>query len=231
MTVVVVVAITAFALVAGAAWGAFGHLPPRVEGFIVSAAGGALIVSLMDELIRPATEVLPIWAVCASVAAGSLAFTGADTWLDRRLAGAGGLGLLLAVTFDGVPENLALGTALIGSGPLQVAALAGSIFLSNLPEAAGGARQMRKDGYRRRNIVLIWTAVAILLSAAAIGGYAFLDTAPRGTTDAIRCVAAGAVLSSLATEVFPKADDEEHNVTGIAVATGLILALLLSSLG
>ncbi len=49
---------------------------------------------------------------------------------------------LAAITLDGIPENLALGVALIGAGPLQVASLSGSIFLSNLPEAAEGAQEM-----------------------------------------------------------------------------------------
>lgn len=86
------------------------------------------------------------------------------------MAGSGGLGLLLAVTFDGVPENLSLGTTLIETGPLGAAALAGSILLSNLPEAAGGAASMREDGMSERHILALWTGVAALLSLGALGG-------------------------------------------------------------
>lgn len=231
MTVAIVVLIVSFALLAGAVWGAFKGLNDRTEGFIVAMAGGALIVSVMDELIRPSTESAPLWIVVAAVAAGAVVFTGLDSWVKTRMAGAGGLGLLLAVTLDGIPENLALGTALIGAKPLEIAALAGSIFLSNLPEAAGGAKKMTKDGMSRGKAVLIWGVTAAILSAAALGGYFGLEDAPTEAIAAIKCFAAGAVTASLATEVFPQAFRDDRYWTGIAVTCGLLMALLLGQLG
>lgn len=231
MTVFLVVLIVSFALLAGALWGAYLHLGDRTEGFIVAMAGGALIVSVMDELIRPSTESAPLWIVVGAVAAGAVVFTGLDVWVKRAVSGAGGFGLLLAVTLDGIPENLALGTALIGAGPLEVAALAGSIFLSNLPEAAGGARTMTSDGMRKAKAVALWAATATLLSAAALGGYFGLEGASDEWIAAIRCFAAGAVTASLATEVFPQAFREDRYWTGIAVTAGLQMALLLGQLG
>lgn len=65
---------------------------------------------------------------------------------------------------DGVPENLALGVA-----------LAGSIFLSSLPEAAGGAKEMASAGQGRGKVLGLWTAAAVLLSAAAIIGCVALE--------------------------------------------------------
>lgn len=46
------------------------------------------------------------------------------------------------------PENLAFGVALIGASLLAVAALSASILLSNLPEAAGGAKEMANNENR-----------------------------------------------------------------------------------
>lgn len=86
------------------------------------------------------------------------------------MGGRGGSGLLVAITLDGIPENLALGVALIGAGPLQVAVLSGSIFLSNLPEAAGGAKEMSKQGKSKVKVLALWSAIAALLSAAALSG-------------------------------------------------------------
>lgn len=231
MLVVVVILVTSFALLGGAAWGVYRDLSERTEGFIVAMAGGALIVSLMEELIRPSVEILPLLATLAFVALGALVFTGLDAAVKDRLSGAGGVGLLLAVTLDGVPENLALGTALIGTDALAVAALAGSIFLSNLPEAAGGAKQMMQDGRSARQVMLLWAAVATLLSGAALGGYYGLSGADPSVIAAIKCFAAGAVVSSLATEVFPKAFDEDRLWSGVAVALGLMLAVALGQLG
>lgn len=231
MLVVAVILVTSFALLAGALWGAGRGLSDRTEGFIVAMAGGALIVSLMEELIRPAAEALPLWLALGSVGLGAALFTGLDALVDATLSDSGGTGLMLAVTLDGVPENLALGTALIGTGPLGVAALAGSIFLSNLPEAAGGARRMVAAGHSRGRVIGLWAAVAAILSAAALGGYYGLSSAADTTISVIRCLAAGAVVASLATEVFPKAFREEHKWTGLAVALGLMLAVALAQLG
>lgn len=125
--------------------GVYGKLPDGVEGFIVALAGGALIVSAVLELMEPATDVAPLWAVAACVLIGAGAFAGLDKTVKTKLGSKSGGGLLAAITLDGIPENLALGVALIGANPLQLASLSGSTFLSNLPEAAGGARQMAKN--------------------------------------------------------------------------------------
>ncbi len=229
LTIVVVVVASA-ALVAGAAWGVYGTLPAELEGFIVALAGGALMVSAVLELIDPATDVAPLWAVGACVLAGAGAFSGLDRLVEHKFGSDSGGGLLAAVTLDGIPENLALGVALIGAGPLQVASLSGSIFLSNLPEAAGGAQQMAK-GRSKLKVLGLWTATAALLSAAAMTGNLLFAGVPDAALGLIRCVAGGAVAASLATEVFPKAFKEDSYTTGIATALGLVLAIGLDQLG
>ncbi|MDY6963947.1 MAG: zinc transporter, partial [Pseudomonadota bacterium] len=60
MTVILVVVVTSAALIAGALWGAYGKLPDRLEGFLVALAGGALIVAIIEEMVNPAVEVLPL---------------------------------------------------------------------------------------------------------------------------------------------------------------------------
>jgi len=81
-----------------------------------------------------------------------------DHLIKERSSGDIGGGLLAAITPDGIPENLALGVALISTGPLGAAALSGSILLSNLPEAAGGAREMTGGGRSKRAVLGLWTA-------------------------------------------------------------------------
>lgn len=230
MTVALVIFVTAFALVVGAFWGTFLRLPVKLEGFLIAMAGGALIVTVMEELIRPAAEVQPLWSAMFGVAIGAAVFTGADYLVDDKLYLPGNFGLLLAVTLDGVPENLALGTALIGSGALEVAALAGAILLSNLPEAAGGSKRMVEDGMERKTALFLWTATAGLLAGTALLGYFALSDVPPAPLGFIKCFAAGAVVASLAIEVFPKAFNEDHKLSGLAVAVGLILAYLLNQL-
>lgn len=229
LAALVIVTVSA-ALVAGAVWGIYGTLSRRTEGFVVALAGGALIVSAVLELVDPALDVAPFAAVGGAVLAGAGSFVVLDRWVERRFGSDSGGGLLAAITLDGVPENLALGVALIGAGPLQVAALAGSILLSNLPEAAGGAREMSQDRSNRA-VLTLWTATAVLLSAAAVAGHLLLEGAPDAALGTIQAFAAGAVVASLATTVFPKTFDDDSYAAGIATAIGLVLAVGLDRLG
>lgn len=229
MTLFIILAAVSLALILGACLGLYGPFPNRVDAFLVAVAGGALIVSAMSELITPAVELLPLWGVVACVAGGAVFFSVADNWLEQRFEDDEGMGLLLSITADGVPENLALGVALISAGGLEVAALAGAIVLSNFPEAAGGARRMAKD-MDRRKVLAIWTGVAALLMASAVLGNFALRSAPDAVLSAIKCFAAGAIVASLAMEVLPKANAENHRVAGVAIATGLIVALVLNQL-
>ncbi|WP_375280146.1 ZIP family metal transporter [Pseudooctadecabacter sp.] len=231
MDLFIVIAVVSAALVGGALWGAYGTLPRRLEGFLIAMAGGALIVAVVDELIKPASAQIDLPWLVPAVLAGAVVFVALDTWVDSRFGNDNGGGLLLAITLDGIPENLALGVALISAGAPEVAALAGSIMLSNLPEAAGGAQAMRKSGLSKIKTLGIWTATAAMLAAAAWAGNAFLQDVPPEILALIRAFAAGAVVASLATEVFPKAYRQDSNQTGIAVTLGLILAFCLGTLG
>ncbi|MCM0622730.1 ZIP family metal transporter [Nocardioides bruguierae] len=227
---VLVIAVVSAALIAGAGWGASGKISPRVEGFVIALAGGALIVSSVLELVEPATGTAPLWAVVGCVLAGAGVFVAMDRLVARRLGSNSGGGLLAAITLDGVPENLALGVALIGAGPLQVASLSGSIFLSNLPEAAGGAREMTQQRSRWQ-VMALWAGAAVLLSLSALAGNLLLAGVPGTALGLVRCVAGGAVVASLATEVFPQAFKEESYMAGFATALGMVLAIGLDQLG
>lgn len=231
MVTTIVILVVSGALLLGAAWGIYGHLSKKVEGFIVALAGGALIISVVLELIMPSMQQTSIWAAFALVLIGAGVFSALDFLVKKKWGSRSGGGLLVAVTLDGVPENLALGVALIGAGPLQVAALVGSIFLSNLPEAAGGAREMAKKGNSRTKVFALWATAAVLLSAAALAGNFLLPGVPKDVLALIRCFAGGTVVASLATEVFPKAFEKDAYWAGIATSIGLILALYLNTLG
>lgn len=229
---VAVVLVVSGALVLGAVWGIYGTLPESVAGFIVAVAGGALIVSVVLELVEPSARQAPAWAAYAVTLLGAGVFAVLDRLVKKNFGSKSGGGLLAAITLDGVPENLALGVALIGAGPMQVAALSGSIFLSNLPEAAGGAKDMGKSsGHSRKVVLALWVATAVLLSVAALAGNIFLAGVPQEALAIVRSFAGGAVVASLATEVFPKAFKEDSFTAGVATAIGLVLALALDQLG
>ena len=226
-----VIAVVSGALILGAVWGIYGNLQKKTEGFLVALAGGALIVSTVLELINPAVEKANVLIALSIVLLGAGVFTGLDYLVKQKWGSDSGGGLLAAITLDGIPENLALGVALIGADALTVAALSGSIFLSNLPEAAGGAKEMTENGASKKKILLLWAATALILSLAAlIGNWALADVSEE-ILAYIRCFAGGAVVASLAIEVFPKAYKQDSYWAGIATALGLVLAFYLNSLG
>lgn len=229
MTLIVVLVVSG-ALIAGAAWGIYGKLGKKLEGFLVAIAGGSLLLSVTSELIEPSIEKSSVIYAMLGVAAGALVFVGADYLIDEKWGSDSGGGLLASITLDGIPENLALGVALIGAGPMEIAALAGSILLSNLPEAAGSAKQMASGDRSKGKVMALWAGTALLLSAAAIAGNMFLKGFGEEVLAVIRCVAAGAVVASLATEVFPQAFKQDRHLAGIATGLGVILAFVLSSL-
>lgn len=231
MMTLIVIAVVSGALLLGAVWGIYGSLSEKTEGFLVALAGGALIVSAVLELINPAMEKSSIGIALSIVFAGALVFTGLDYLVKQKWGSDSGGGLLAAITLDGIPENLALGVALIGADPLSIAALSGSIFLSNLPEAAGGAKEMAQNGASKKKVLTLWGATALILSLAAFLGNLLLADVSDSLLAYIRCFAGGAVVASLAIEVFPKAYKEDSYWAGIATAIGLILAFYLNSLG
>ncbi len=230
MTIIVILVVSG-ALILGAVWGIYWKLPKSVEGFLVALAGGALIVSAMLELIEPAIKKSPLLWALLYVFAGAAVFCILDYLVKKKWGDGSGGGLLAAITLDGIPENLALGVALIGANPLTVASLSGSIFLSNLPEAAGGAKEMSKNKHSKSKILWLWIGTALILSAAALAGNLLLKSVSSEILDYIRCFAGGAVIASLAIEVFPKAFKEDNYWSGIATTIGVILAVYLHSLG
>ncbi len=220
------------ALIVGAIWGLYGKFRARTEGVIVAIAGGALLLSIVLELVQPAIEKSSMITAVIGVLAGAALFAVVDYLIDEKWGSQSGGGMLAAVTLDGIPENLALGVALIGAGATEAAALAGSILLSNLPEAASGARSMRENqNFPRLRILGIWSGTAVILSAAALFGNSFLAPLNSDMLAFISCLAAGAVTASLTTEVLPKAHEQARHWAGFATAIGLLLALLLHSLG
>lgn len=231
MLTFLVIAVVSGALVAGAAWGIYGRLPASVEGFVVALAGGSLLVSTVLELVEPATERTSLWWVVLAVLGGAGTFVVLDRLVAERWGSDSGGGLLAAITLDGVPENLALGVALIGVGPAAAAGLAGSILLSNLPEAAGGAKEMAAGGRSNATVFGLWAATAALLSASAVAGNLLLAGVPDAALAVVRSFAGGAVVASLATEVFPKAYREDSYLAGMATAIGVVTALVLGQLG
>jgi zinc transporter, ZIP family len=205
--------------------------PHGLTAALLGFAAGALITAVAFELFEKAFEHGGAWRAGIAFFAGATAFVLIDGWLERHKArsqargGAVGLALLAGVTLDGVPENLAMGVALLEG---SAAGLLVAIFASNLPEAIVGAQKMREQ-YGREDVLIIWTATAALLAMAVVVGYAALEGVKHETLAWPLGFAAGAVLASLADTLMPEAFGEGGPSVAYATALGFLVSFLISA--
>jgi ZIP family zinc transporter len=175
-----------------------------------------------------------VWLSGIGLLAGAVAFVVADGLLDRYLEGAGsgvsGFAILAAVTLDGVPENMALGVSLLQTSWTGSLALLVAIFASNLPEALGGTVSMRDQGRTRGFAIVVWTATAVILTAAVVVGNAALSGTSEKSLFVLLSFAGGAVLASLPDTLMPAAYREGGKSVAFATAAGFFVSFGISEL-
>ena len=218
-------------LVLGAVLGVRWEPPEKLLAVVLAFAAGSLTAALAFELFEVSFRKGGVGASSVGMVVGAATFIAVDMLLDKRVRSAGrgatGLALLAAVTLDGVPENLALGTTIAeGAGSL---ALLVAIFASNLPESMVGARSMRSNGRSTRFALVTWVAAAALLALAVVAGAALLDGAGQSTLSVVLAFAGGAVLASLVDTLFPNA--YQHGGPWVAIATviGFLVSFVLGT--
>lgn len=219
------------ALPLGALIGVYSPPNRAVTAALLGFASGALITAVAFELFEKAFEHGGAWRAGAAFFAGATAFVLVDGWLERRSArrrargGAVGLALLAGVTLDGVPENLAMGVALLDGSAITLLV---AIFASNLPEAIVGAEKMR-DELGKGEVVMVWSATAMLLAVAVVVGYVALEGVGEDGLSWPLGFAAGAVLASLADTLMPEAFGEGGPRVAYATALGFLASFLISA--
>ena len=222
------VAVTAGALLLGAALGCLRKPPRRLTAGMLAFASGALVVAVAFELFEPAHRQAGLARASAALVVGAAAFVAVDLLLQRHAgAGAVGLALVAAVTLDGVPENLALGVGLAEGGSY---ALLAAIVVSNFPEAFGGAAHMRQDGVSSARVLAVWGLTAALLAVALVAGRLAADVVSEQRLGMLAAFAAGAVLASLADSVMPEAYAEGGPLVAFATSAGFLAAYALTTL-
>ena len=228
LTALIAGLISSSALVAGAVLGAFFDPSRGLVAAALAFASGALIVALAFDLFEEALRVGGTAVAASGLLAGAATFVTADGLLDRYASNATGFVLLASITLDGVPENLALGVALIGKSLSGILALLVAIFASNLPEALGGAASMRSGGHSKKLAIGVWTLTGGILAAAVVLGNAALAEAGETPLAFVRAFAGGAVLASLANALMPQAYRDGGKLIAFATAAGFLTSFLLT---
>ena len=219
--------LAASSLLIGALVGLARTWPGRAIGLVLGFGAGALISAVSFELAEDGIEVGGAEPVAAGLAVGALTYFVAA----GRVASAGGdspgTALALGAFLDGIPEQLVLGISIATGGEVSLGLLA-AIFVSNLPEAVGGASDMRSQGEGRARVVRLWLAVAVVCALATPLGFALADLASDSFKGAINGFAAGALLVMLVDSMIPEATKQAGRTTGLVTTLGFAVAAAMS---
>lgn len=213
-------------LLLGAALGVSWRPPQRLLAVTLAFAAGALISAVAFELFEKAYQDSDAATAGLAFAAGAAVFVALDVGINHWTGHGSGLGfaLLAGVTLDGIPENTALGVSLADGGSI---ALLVAIFVSNFPEALGGASKMRENGRSRRFVLLLWGSATVVLALAVVGGHLVFASASPQQLAVPLAFAGGAVLASVVDSVAPEAFEEGGPVVALASVAGFFTAFML----
>jgi zinc transporter, ZIP family len=224
-------ALAASSLVLGGLVGLARRWPRQLVGLVLGFGAGALISAVSFELAQEGVEIGGATAVAVGLGVGALTYFAAAGLLASGMGAmqpSAGTALALGAFLDGIPEQLVLGIGLASGDGLSVGLLA-AIFVSNLPEAVGGASEMQGAGERRRRVVRLWVGVAAVCALATPAGYAIADSASGELQGGINGFAAGALIVMLVDSMIPEATRQAGRTTGLVTALGFALASGISS--
>jgi zinc transporter, ZIP family len=226
-------ALAASSLVLGALLGLARPWPDRAVGIVLAFGAGALISAVSFDLAEEGARVGGRGSLAVGLAAGALTYYVSNRAIERRSPPGreeAGSALALGAFLDGIPEQLVLGIGVAAGEGVGVGLLV-AIFISNLPEAIGGASEMRAAGRSAATIRRLWIVVALICTLATVAGYAIADIAGGDLRAAINGFAAGALLVMLIDSMIPEAARRAGNVAGLVTVLGFAVAASLSAVG
>lgn len=211
--------------------------PPseRVLGTVMAFGAGVLISAVSFELIQEAVEVSGgSGGTAAGFFAGALVFTAGDFAISKlgyhnrksvkgEAQDAPPFAIVLGTFLDGVPESAVLGLTIVQTGEVGVAMLV-AVFMSNLPESIAASTSLRASGWSARNVMLLWSSIAVVCALSAALGYILLDGASPSVLAFTLAFAGGAILSMLATSMMPEAYEHARRWAGMATVVGFGVA-------
>ena len=221
-------AIAASSLVIGAVIGLVRPWPNRVVGLVLAFGAGALISAVSFDLAQEGAQLGDPGVMGIGLAVGAATYFTADRLVGRH-SGAGS-SLALGAFLDGIPEQLVLGIGIAAGDGVSVGLLV-AIFVSNLPESIGSATEMHKGGKPPSTIRRLWILVALICTAATVGGYVLADNLSSNLNAAVDGFAAGALLVMLIDSMIPDAVRKGGDVSGLVTVLGFAVAAALSGVG
>jgi ZIP family zinc transporter len=240
-TAVIYGIVSGISLLLGAITGSYFNLSQKTIARFMAFGAGVLICALTFGLMEEAFKHGGFDAVIIGFVAGGLLFIAGD-YLIHKKGGrkhkrkpllppkdnvANGKAITMGALLDGIPESVALGIA-IAAGQGQGILMLSAIAISNFPEGVSSINGLKKEGFSKRNIFIMWAVVAVLTALATVLSYIYLKALNPNTIGIIEAFAAGAILAMLADTLMPEAYEEGGFSIGILTVFGFLTAFLLS---
>lgn len=229
-------AVAASSLVIGGFLGLTRDWPERTVGLVLAFGAGALISAVSFDLAQEGAQIGGPESLAAGLAAGALTYFGLDAIVDRppkpgegSATESGGAALALGALLDGIPEQLVLGIGIASGEGVSVSLLL-AIFVSNLPEAIGGSRDLLHAGKPKATVSRLWLSVAVICIVATLCGVAIADSTSGDLLAAIDGFAAGSLLVMLIDSMIPEAARQGGRPAGLVTVLGFAVAAGLSGI-
>lgn len=185
----------------GALLGRYVHFGQDHILFLTAFGAGILISAAIFEMVIEAESVIGITLTLVAFVSGSVVFTVADYFAEKR---GGGAAILLGISLDTLPESLAVGATLAGGTGFALASLIG---IQNVPEGIASYREMISGKTAFSNPRKALTAVGIV-AAMPVGlgllGLFYLQDMGH-VVAAILALSAGGIFYMLFFDMIPKA--------------------------
>ena len=149
------------------------------------------------------------------------------------------LAIWLGILIDGIPESFVIGSGMLIM--MQAKAdmidslsfidifpftLIAGLFLANFPEALSSSANMKKQGWSKKRIFLMWFSLMIVTAIGSGFGYLLADSLNHTWLIFAEGLAAGAMLTMIASAMIPEAVIVGNaSVVGISTLAGFVSAI------
>jgi ZIP family zinc transporter len=241
--VLVFALVSGLSLLVGATLGILRPWKPKSIARFMAFGSGVLICALTFGLMEEAFSHGGFDAVIIGFLTGGATFILGDYVLhikggrrhkrrpihESKADSSSGKIIALGALLDGIPESIALGIALFAGGAQGVLMLS-AIALSNFPEGISSVEGLKREGFSKKQIYILWTVVGLLCTAAVIISYLFLKELNLNTIGILESFAAGAILAMIADSMMPEAFEEGGFTIAISTVLGFLAAFILAKI-
>lgn len=197
---------------------------------------GTLVGAAAFELVRTAIEKGGLLGTAIGFLGGAIVFTIGELFIAKKGGkerkqskenpiGHSGMAIFIGTLLDATPESAIIGVSIVHHSTVSLILLI-SIFISNLPEGLSSSIGLKKDGYSKTKILILWSFVLLVSTISSLLGFLLLQNSTNFTLAIIHAFAAGGIISMVSSTMMPEAFEEGGPVVGFITSLGLLTSLL-----